>query len=122
MNENRRSHAVIYVPVERSIYDTMIDPGSGIVGAEHGHELVIYYEGNRFGASNMHDPLERVKNAFGRLATLYPTVARMSVLPNTRNQLVRVGEIFWPNVIWFDSSEARAQFDAYMKRYRRRAA
>lgn len=112
--------ATIYVPVEGTIYDNLIAPGSGIVGIEREGTLVCYYEGNLYRALNMLEGRERVICAFGRLATRYPTVAMMAVLD--KSQLIRVGEITWPKHILFDSEEAEGRFNAYMERYQRAAA
>jgi hypothetical protein len=52
--------------------------GSGIVGfsmQEDDDSLVFYYEGNIYGAVNMVDWEDRVKNAYDRMATNYPTSA-----------------------------------------------
>lgn len=111
--------ATIYVPAEGSFYDSVISPGSGIVGIEREGSLVLYYDGNHLGALNMHEGKERVVCAFGRLATRYPTIAMMGGI--AKDQFTRVGEITWPNHIRFDSEEAEARFNAYVARYQRAA-
>lgn len=116
------NEAGIYVPTEGSVYDGIITPGSGIVGIERNGGLLLYYEGNHYGASNMHEARERVMCAFGRLATRYPTVAMTWLTHENKAQFIRVGEITWPNVILFDSEKSERLFDAYMARYTMTAA
>lgn len=119
MQQPKHETATIYIPVEGSLLDMMIDPGSGIAGIrkQPSGMLVIYYEGNRFGATNMHKGCERVICAFGRLAVQYPTVAMQGVLPENEDQLIPVGEITWPNVIKFYSPDTEIKFDEYIARY-----
>lgn len=55
-----------------------IAPRSGIVGYEcEPGKLLLYYEGNLYGASNLKRWEERVHQAYGRLVQRYPTVAKM---------------------------------------------
>jgi hypothetical protein len=56
--------------------------GSGIVGtfvAEN--EVLIDFEGNRYGAVNLQSYGDRVRRAYERHKDRYPTVARMVVRP-----------------------------------------
>jgi|GEM_PF-1831246 len=81
---------VVYVPREGDVATKGILPGSGIVGvplpgAEH---VVVYYEGARYGQSEIARLADRVFFAHGRLVEEYPTVAQMR-LPRT--SLVEVG-------------------------------
>lgn len=84
----------IYVPDHADVLAGLtIDPGSGIVGSpfnawnEHAElltndpdeVLVIDFEGNRHGASNMVTFADRVRHAHGRHVEHYPTIARLMV-------------------------------------------
>jgi hypothetical protein len=57
-----------------------IDPKSAIVGSPDASDandrILIYYEGNRYGAENIVTFADRAMLAAGRLAEKYPTVAR----------------------------------------------
>jgi hypothetical protein len=71
-----------------------IDRGSGIVGkriveADPAESpLLVYYEGNRYGAENMRLYAERVYHAASRMQEDYPTVATSVV---RRDALLHVG-------------------------------
>lgn len=85
--------AIVYVPVERWAH--RIDPRSGIVGRPEdrnglagGEAVHIYYEGNRFGASNIVTFADRCDHAHGRMVENYPTVAQRMV---PLDLLTRVG-------------------------------
>ena len=70
---------VVVVPKPGSLARRRIDHGSGIVVAERewmNPNILVYYEGNRYHAENLHTFAERVKCAAGRLQQRYPTVAR----------------------------------------------
>lgn len=60
-----------------------IDPGSGIVGfqlsAQSPEQVMVYFEGNRVGASNLMRFEERVNQAYGRMVQRYPTVAVLAL-------------------------------------------
>ena len=99
-------HAFIYIPVPGSRIASMIDAGSGIVGAPGESHVVLYYEGNRYGASNLEYYPDRVKNAAGRLFQRYPTIAMMGItVEQAAVELVAVGiinksyEISWDNKV-----------------------
>lgn len=114
--------ATIYVPVGVVISKT-IYPGSGVVGTRTPcGTLVIYYEGNLYGAENMHEGRERVVCAFGRLAVQYPTTAMQGVMPENEDQLIPVGEITWPSTIEFFSPDTEKKFDEYIAKYRSASA
>ena len=114
--------ATIYVPVGVVISKTLY-PGSGVVGTRMPcGTLVIYYEGNLYGAENMHEGRERVACAFSRLAVQYPTIAKQAVMPDEERHLIPVGEITWPNIISFNSPESEKLFNDYMSTYRRNPA
>lgn len=72
--------AAVVVPKEAALarVGAMIDPGSGIVAfrvAGDEDKLMLYYEGNRYGAENLKKWDERVEHAYGRMAAKYPTTA-----------------------------------------------
>lgn len=69
----------VYVPVAGHPAVADVLPGSGIVGAPEGGHVLIDFEGNRNGASNIVTFADRVHHAAGRAATRYPTVARRLV-------------------------------------------
>lgn len=77
----------VFLPIDQTIHDH-IDRASGIVGTPEGDRVVIDFEGNRFGASNIVTFADRVMIAAGRHESRYPTIARLSVEPAS---VVRVG-------------------------------
>ncbi|MBS1885633.1 MAG: hypothetical protein JSU06_00425 [Actinobacteria bacterium] len=85
--------AVVYVPTGEHPATSAIVAGSGIVGRPDGSSLTeIYFEGAIFGQVNMTSFADRVAHAYDRMATDYPTTAKM-VVP--RDALVVVG-IYFP--------------------------
>jgi hypothetical protein len=64
--------------------------GSAIVGqpAQGAERVLVYYEGNLYGAENLKAYEERVQIAAGRLTQHYPTVARSSL---RKEELICVG-------------------------------
>jgi hypothetical protein len=57
----------------------MIATGSGIVAfrqPDAPDQLVVYFEGNLFGAENLKTLHDRALQAYGRMAKSYPTVAK----------------------------------------------
>lgn len=112
----RHERAVIFVPRPDSRLDQEIAPGSGIVGVMSGERMVLYFEGNLFGAENLTNPEERLVCAFGRAATGYPTAAIRGVMPNEYFDLIRVGEMTWPNSIQWDSPASAQVFLNYVGR------
>lgn len=109
--------AVVLVPRPGSRLDREVAPGSGLVGVTHRNGTIVFYEGNLYGAMTLHQAEERVVCAFGRAATAYPTCAMSSLLPEEVFDVIRVGEISWPDKIGFDSPESKQLFDSYMSRY-----
>lgn len=79
--------AKIYVPVTAEM-PIRIKPGSAIVGRQEGGIVDVYYEGNLFGACNLHNYLDRIYVAAGRLFDRAPTVARAAM---DAKALVEVG-------------------------------
>ena len=68
----------VYCPKPSSPFARAIAAGSGIVGdpnRSHDGLILVYYEGNLYGAVNMQKYSERVLHAADRLATRYPTIA-----------------------------------------------
>lgn len=86
----------IFVASANSILEHLsVAPGSGIVGSPSARDdiLVVHYEGNLHGASNLHHWRERVVCAAGRHATGYPTSAMCALSGNDLRGLIRVGVI-----------------------------
>jgi hypothetical protein len=70
----------IVVPRKDTFYYQQIKKGSGIVAKYIDDEFVlIYYEGNLYGAENLEDYTERIRCAAGRAFENYPTIARTCV-------------------------------------------
>ena len=86
--------AVVVPKAERAQWvAAMIDPGSGIAGCGVPglpDKLLVYYEGNRLGASNLNTLEERTLHAYGRMTKKYPTVA-MAMMD--RNDFEVIGTI-----------------------------
>jgi len=81
----------VYCPKPSSPFARAIAAGSAIVGdptRSHDGLILVYYEGNMYGAANMRKYSERVLHAAGRLATRYPTIACQYLPPD---QLEAVG-------------------------------
>lgn len=75
----------IYVPTTESmgLVEKTIVRGSGIVGFipdERAEQMIVYFEGNLYDAEALRQFNDRAKQAYGRMATKYPTVAK-SVMP-----------------------------------------
>lgn len=121
--ELRHENAVIFVPRAGSRLDQEIVPGSGIVGVMRRSDVatpivyVIYYEGNLYSAANLGEPSQRVICAFSRAAVGYPTSAMRGVMPDEVFDLVRVGEIQYPDIIRWDTPASALVFLEYMGRY-----
>lgn len=76
----------LYVPLDPQLG---VDHASAIVGKTlDDGRIHIFYEGNRFNASNLKLYAERARSAAGRLHTRYPTIAQAIV---RADQLRRVG-------------------------------
>ncbi len=83
---------IIYIPQDLRKPPLGIVPGSAVVGTEPDANgtVRVDFEGNLFGAENLRGYEARVRQAAGRHAMRYPTMARGTV-PAT--ELRRVGEI-----------------------------
>ena len=78
----------VYVPAEGSQLAKDVAPGSAIVGDENSAVTVLVdYEGNLYGATNLHEFDVRLEIAAGRHVEKYPTTARRAV-PKTSVQAV----------------------------------
>jgi hypothetical protein len=83
MTMTKMKALLVLVPRPGTRAAQFIDPGSGIVTdstaepltTEHGVSILVYYEGNRFGAVNIQTLEDKVLHAAGRLDQQYPTVA-----------------------------------------------
>lgn len=78
-----------------------IDPASGAVAYCRNGQLLVDFEGNRYGAVNIVTWADRVFHAYGRASTGYPTTARAGVFDP--NSYVVVGEL--------DVNERRVRVD-----------
>lgn len=73
--------ALVVVPKAASTWSKMIVSGSAIAAFKSdAQNLVIYYEGNLYGASNLRRFEDRALIAYGRLTQRAPTIA-MAVVP-----------------------------------------
>lgn len=84
----------IYVPNSTRLQG-LVAAGSAIVGEERAAGVVIYYEGNLYGASNLNKYEEKLSAAAGRLKADYPTAAKLLV---QSEDLVEVG--VYDTAIW----------------------
>lgn len=68
----------VYVPAPGAkMLASLLDPGSAIAGIElQGGDVLIYYEGGRYGQVGFDRYETRLLHAAGRLVQRYPTVAR----------------------------------------------
>lgn len=97
-------HFTLYVPRVAEV--TSIDARSAVVGTPAkdyfpdllgfggADEIVVDFEGNRYGATNMVTYADRASHAAGRHQVHYPTVARLVV---KAAQLIRVGSFDFRN-------------------------
>ena len=86
----------IYIPVQGSRVEHIVDDCSGLVGYvdHHAGYFVGYMESNRLGASNMGLYSERVKHSAGRLFECYPTIATFQIpAEDMAANLIEVGTI-----------------------------
>lgn len=97
---------------------------SGIVGTEvvenadlvtegvASRRLLVDYEGNVYGAQNVVTFADRVFQAWGRHSTRYPTVARLSLPPETMR---KVGD-FLPDLgrVYIDGPEERLLLEEWI--------
>lgn len=85
----------VYVPVHPDRL-SLILKGSAIVsdGQLRDGQLLVYFEGNLYGAVNLQRFEDKMLQAAGRLVQKYPTVARC-LMPV--DQLMEVGTYDYPN-------------------------
>jgi len=71
----------IFVPAAGKEHMNGIDARSAIVGVlqPNADRVTVYYEGNRYNASNGHRYDQKLELAAGRLVQRYPTIARSSL-------------------------------------------
>lgn len=89
----REGEIGIFVPRPGTIMATHLKPGSAVVGVDIGpipDSTIVYYEGNLYGAANLHSYAAKLKHALGRMRAGYPTTAKALV---GREDLVRVGRV-----------------------------
>lgn len=107
--------ATIYIPRGRD-HLFGIDAGSGIVGSRtaNGEIVVLYYEGNRYGAVNLFKFEERIVCAAGRLFTRYPTIAMIGLSSEDVQKhfmpVGRIGDNY--EISWDDRNAAYAYGDS----------
>lgn len=92
----------VYVPLHDGL--PYVARGSGIVGDLATYDpgrLLVYYEGNIYGMSNIKTFADRVYHAAGRLLQHYPTIAVASVL---RSRMEEVG-VFDGNAVKLHSGK-----------------
>lgn len=80
----------IFVPTPGLRVTVRIAPRSGIVGTYYPNDqrVLIDYEGNLYGASNIKTYADRLRHAAGRHTERYPTVARRFV---TTIDVIQIG-------------------------------
>lgn len=79
----------IYVPAHTGRPREQIKRGSSIVGVRDLELIKVHFEGNLYGAVNLHKYVERLRSAAGRYVARYPTGA---VMWTDESTLVEVGE------------------------------
>ena len=85
----------VFVPKASSQMHSHIIKGSAVVGMEsHGGRVLIYFEGNMYGAENVKTFEEKCTVAAGRLALSAPTIAKCLV---DVSEVIEVGEFDWDN-------------------------
>lgn len=73
-----RAAVVVPKPEHQNEVAMYIAPGSGIVACQipgAGDRLLVYFEGNINGASNLNTLEDRALRAYDRMSTRYPTIA-----------------------------------------------
>lgn len=114
-NENKEQTSLrVFVPVAGSRTDSHVTPGSGIVGQPRDEKIHLHYEGNLYGASNLHEINDRLRCAWGRLKDRYPTVAQVLV---EKDDVIEVG-MFDGQTIAFISGDTERIFREYEARYK----
>lgn len=114
--------STIYAIHAGSALDADIAPGSGVVGIPRDGGVLIFYEGNLHGASNLHDWRERVLCAAGRLFSHYPTVALRFVPQEQLADLISIGVCTaeTPHRGYRIDVEHATEVQVYADRYQRR--
>lgn len=71
----------VYIPRPSTYLASVISPCSGIVGRPgiSAGTIDIYYEGNIYKASSMNRWVQKIRHAYDRMRTRYPTRARATV-------------------------------------------
>ncbi len=101
----------VYVPHPEGYLGRTIAKGSGIVGVPaEGGAVLIYYEGNIYGAQNIRTYEDKIYHAADRLVAKYPTVARTWAKPE---DLVRVGTYDHPARTFRPDPGAQTAIDAW---------
>jgi hypothetical protein len=86
--DNEPEQVLVWAPRPDTLARSAVDRASGIVGSREGGSVVLDYEGNRYGAANVRTFADRVRVAYGRHTTRYPTVARIAA---DEGELVELG-------------------------------
>lgn len=97
----------VLVPREGTPAAGMIDRASAIVsdGRERDGSILVWYEGNRYGADNLKDFHSRTVTVAGRLASKYPTAAR-ALFP--RDQFIEVASFSTDNLAFAEIRDPEA--------------
>lgn len=86
--------AILFTIRQGSPLDREISPGSGVVGTKRDGGLLLHFEGNQYGASNLHNWRERTLSAAGRMFARYPTTAmRFVPAEQVTTDLIPVGSV-----------------------------
>jgi hypothetical protein len=103
----------VYVPAPGS--DLGIVPGSGIVGTPQDDGLVLIdYEGNLYGASNIGTFEDRIHHAAGRHIMRYPTVARLLV---SASKLILIVTFIYEEKCFVENPRMVDEVQAWLDRY-----
>lgn len=93
----RTSPVSIYIPALGTYLDRELLPKSGLVGVPAADDRVlVYYEGNKYGAENMRTWADKLYHAADRLLWKgigYPTIA-FAFVP--RDDVLMVGQLWHP--------------------------
>lgn len=97
----------VYVPRAETGAHREIRTGSAIVGRPNGSGFVLCdFEGNLYGAENLHDYTERMLHAASRQLVRYPTVARRAI---PVGDLIEVGRYDYETRCFTPISDRAAQ-------------
>ncbi len=103
--------ALLVVPIPDCYWARQIAKGSAICAFKCDAEnLVVYYEGNLYGASNLHRFEDRASVAYGRLTQRAPTVA-MAMVP--AREFVVIGQMT-PGHLAIDKPSLLSQWNQEM--------